>query len=189
MNDIMDGGFARPNLQNVSINVPSKNTAQPRTLRQTKIRNPSQHNCQKPRVLHVLIVGEEPANNARLSESIINQGHFAEFACNCHIGLRMASTTQPNIVFLNLNLLINECLQFVKQLRQDYLSKSILIAGLAYDSDASLHRQYITAGVDLIIDAPIKSKLLEILLLLECVRLDNLRIVEQTDTKGKYNQG
>jgi len=131
-------------------------------------------------VLEVLVVDGNHENGSSKVELIRRLGHTVRWAVDGHQGLRMAATHRPDVVLLNIDLVPRDGCQVATHLRVDFPIENILIIGVATTAHKTLRQRCVQAGIDLVIESPIDGDVLEILLLLECVRLHRVRKVELT---------
>ena len=126
-------------------------------------------------VLEVLVIdGSYETGHAKV-EMIHRLGHAARWAGDGHEGLRMAVEHRPKAVMLNIKLPALNGYEVAKHLRTDFPNKNILIIGIAASGDNIPRQRCDQAAIDLVLQAPIDSEVIETLFLLECVRQNRLR--------------
>lgn len=128
-----------------------------------------------PRVLQVLIVDSYPATAELLARLVTHWGHASSAVQDSLTAMRLAATTPPDVVLLDIEIPVTNRYQLARCLRRDLASQDCLIVAITGRADHQRRRQCIEAGIDLVLLKPVDSVVVETLLLLECTRVNRLQ--------------
>jgi DNA-binding response OmpR family regulator len=124
------------------------------------------------RTLRVLIVDDEQDMTVRLFARVGHWGHDSRMAYHGQAALFAAADQHPDVVLLNLELPSMDGRRLARQLRLDAPRTDCFIIALADWADDERRRQCSEAGIDLLLVNPLDPSVLEVLLELECVRVN-----------------
>ncbi len=120
-----------------------------------------------PRVLQVLMVGDDRAAADELAQHVDRWGHSVRLAYDAVSALQAAAVQQPDVVLLDVSLPLEDGCQFVEQLRVELPpAKTFIITAVAQRPDAEHFEQTCAAGIDVLLVKPVDPSVMETLLML-----------------------
>lgn len=128
--------------------------------------------------LRVLIVDDEQGTMGGLFDLVEAWGHAVQVAYPGQATVIAAADRPPDVVLLNLDLPFVGGRNLAGRLRLDALQTDCLIIAVADRADDERRRQCSEAGIDLLLVSPLDPSVLEVLLGLECVRMNRQRAAE-----------
>jgi CheY-like chemotaxis protein len=88
----------------------------------------------------------------------------------------VAKSTPPDVVLLDIAMLVMDGRQIAPRLRLNIASQDCLIIGITGRGDRKCRQQCHEVGIDLVLLKPADPAVVETLLLLECTRVNRLQI-------------
>jgi CheY-like chemotaxis protein len=121
-----------------------------------------------PRVLQVLVVGDDRGAADELAGLVHRWGHSVRLAYDGATGLKVAAAQQPDVVLLDLAMPLENGCQVARQLRIDLSpARCFIIIAVAGRPDEECFNQCSEAGIDLLLIKPVDPSVVETLLTLE----------------------
>ena len=143
---------------------------------------PTDHGLASWRALRVLIVDHQQDPAGGFVRQMRHWGHATRMAHDGRAALIAAADQHPDVVLLDLELSSMDGCCVARQLRRDSPRGDCFIIALADWVDDERRRQCSEAGIDLLLVKPTDPSVLEVLLWLECVRLNRQRAAEAGNT-------
>ena len=128
------------------------------------------------RELRVLVVNDEQESGDALARLVRRWGHAARVAFDGLAALRVAAAQNPDVVLLDIEMPFIDWCQVARHLRLGFPRKDCLIIGVSRRADDEHRQKCIEAGIDLLLIKPVDPSVVEILLLLECERVNRSQI-------------
>lgn len=129
------------------------------------------------RMLRVLVVDEELSSANSLVRLMCHGARTSLATPKGYSGMRVASAQHPDVVLLDLDLPLKDGCQVARHLRSDDPSNDCLIVAVAERADDARREQCREAGIDLLLVKPVDPEVVETLLLLECLRVNQIQPV------------
>lgn len=137
-----------------------------------------QDGVRRPRALQVLVVDDDRGTANGLLTLMRRWGHDACAAYDGVAALRVASVSHFDVVLLNIEMRRMDGCRVARKLRLDLAMRNCLIIASTPWPDHECESECSEAGIDLLLRRPVTPAIVEIVLRLECTRLNRLPAVD-----------
>lgn len=129
-------------------------------------------NANRPKMLRVLVIGNEQDATGHLVDQVHHWGHEAVGENDGLAALRVAAIQHPNVVLLKMKIPSIDGCQIARHLRGDFPRRKCLIVALMGPADGRFRQQWREADIDVLLTHPVELSNLETLLLLELLLIN-----------------
>ena len=129
----------------------------------------------KWRALKVMVVDDKQGMAGRLVKLIRRCGHAACLAGDSRDARRVFAVRHPDIVFLDMEMPLTDGCQFASQMRSEFPNGKYITIATKNQAGGHFHQQCNDAGIDLVLTKPVNPSVVEMLLMLEWVRVNRLK--------------
>lgn len=127
------------------------------------------------RALKVMVVDDKQGMAGGLVKLVRRCGHAVRLAGDSRNALRVLAARHPDIVFLNMEMPLTDGCQFARQMRSEFPNGKYIIIATTNQADGQFQQQCNDAGIDLVLAKPVNPSVVEMLLMLEWVRVNRLK--------------